>query len=118
MSEMNVRIALAAVLCLCLSASGAWAQGMVPNRGMFIPCPDPIRVKMTPIPDPLPGGWAPSENPFNVTLDPLNLPRVERNTLICYYRALNQPAAFGIYQGTGGRKCVVSANHKGFDCMP
>jgi hypothetical protein len=34
----------------------------------------------------------------------------------CYYRLLNQPAAFVIYQGEGARHCVVRADKKGFDC--
>jgi len=118
MSEMNVRTALAAVLCICVSASGALAQGMAPKREMYITCPPTVKVRMTPVPNPLPGGWSANESAFDVTLDPLNLPRVESNTLICYYRLLNQPAAFVIYQGENGRSCVVSPDHKGFVCTP
>jgi hypothetical protein len=126
MSQSIARTAIAAVVCLALTTPGALAQMSGPMSGMGGPmarkvvttilCPPQVTVTMAPT-SPLIGGWTANTNPFPVTLDPKNLPRIgTNNTLICYYNLLNQPGAFVIYQGAGAKVCKVRADNKGFDC--
>ncbi|MEW6596701.1 MAG: hypothetical protein AB1429_04295 [Pseudomonadota bacterium] len=86
------------------------------SRAMRVPCPAQVQVTMNPTGSLAP--WTYNKSPFFVTLDPLNKPRVEQNTLICYYKLLNQPAAFVIFQPQGPRHCTVNPTQNGFVCTP
>jgi hypothetical protein len=86
---------------------------MRPAPSMRIPCPDPAIIKMTPMNTP---DWSTNTAPVQLHIDPLNAPRVESNTLICYYALGNQPGAFVLFRPQGPRACTVEPDMKGFIC--
>jgi hypothetical protein len=61
-------------------------------------------------------GWMTNNAPVQLSLDAKNPPRVESNTLICYYAMPDGYNAFVYYQATAGRTCTVVSNNTGFIC--
>ena len=124
MAHSLLRTAVAAAACLAVTASSAYAQmssamsapDTMRKPVMALICPPTVTVTMAPT-APVPGGWSANTDPFKVTLDPLNLPRIGMHTMSCYYALGNQPGSFVIYQSEGSRTCTVRADKKGFDCM-
>jgi len=113
---------ITAVLAIIVVAFSAGAQ---PSYGPMRPgpsknyiCPAQIMVKFVPAnPGALAaGGWQANEGAFPVQLDPLNPPHLSGGNMTCYYKLLNQPGAFNIYQPVGSMKCSPVSNGTGFVC--
>jgi hypothetical protein len=85
-----------------------------PRPAMNIRCPNPTTVSMAPVGAP---GWSTNTTPVHLALDPLNPPRAESNTLICYYALGNQPGAFVLFRSANGQSCSATSDHKGFVCV-
>ena len=110
-----IGLALIAATAFSIQASGASAQPGAnrPAQSMNIHCPNPATVKMTPVGA---AGWQTNTAPVSLKLDPLNPPRVESNTLICYYALGNQPGAFVLFRSQAGHPCSATSDHTGFVC--
>lgn len=119
MLNSALRAGITVLALAAASAPAAMAQpgGRPPVRHpvQVLACPASIQVRMTPT-SPIGGGWDYGKGAFAVTLDPVNHPRVEMGTLICYYQGLKQIGAFVISQPQGARHCTVRPDNKGFDC--
>ena len=80
---------------------------------MSVLCPNPAALRMVPVGTP---AWSTNPAPVHVTLDPLNPPRVESNTMICYYALGNQPGSYVLFRPTNGMPCHATSDQKGFVC--
>ena len=111
----------AAIAALVLTASGALAADTTPVRPMTammpmqnVPCPTRVSVILRPTV--LAPGWTTNNAPVALSLDAKNPPRVESNTLICYYAMPDGYNAFVYFQSLAGRTCTVVSNNTGFAC--
>lgn len=117
-----IRASITALAAVSLLALGASAQpgpgGMRPPVARNVFCPPQVAVKFVPnAPIVLAAsGWKANEGPFQVQLDPANPPRLSGGNLVCYYKLLNQPGVFNIYQPLGNQKCSPMSNGAGFVC--
>jgi hypothetical protein len=117
-----IRSTVAAVLAVGVFAFAASAQpmnnNMHPGPSKNYICPAQVMVKFVPTNPALlaVGGWQANEGPFPVQLDPANPPHLSGGNMTCYYKLLNQPGAFNIYQPVGTQKCSVLSNGTGFVC--
>jgi hypothetical protein len=109
-------MAAGAAMALALGSVQATAD-LAPPRpipAQNVPCPIRVSVVLHPtMPAP---GWMTNNAPVQLSLDAKNPPRVESNTLICYYAMPDGYNAFVYYQATAGRTCTVVSNNTGFIC--
>jgi hypothetical protein len=114
---------MAACAASALMFGGAAAQtggmsGMQMQQPMarvqMVPCPTHVSVVLDPT-APAPG-WMTNHAPVALSLDAKNPPRVESNTLICYYAMPDGYNAFVYYQAEGPRSCIVNPAKTGFEC--
>jgi len=110
---------MAAAMALALSSVPAAADSAPPRPMTMVPvqnvlCPMHVSVVLHPtMPAP---GWTTNNAPVQLSLDLKNPPRVESNTLICYYAMPDGYNAFVYSQATAGRTCSVISNNMGFVC--
>ena len=90
------------------------AMDTKPMRVQTVLCPEHVSVVLQPT-SPA-GGWKTNKSPVALSPDSKNLPRVESNTLICYYAMPDGYNAFTYFQAEGARKCTVRPDNKGFEC--
>jgi hypothetical protein len=83
-------------------------------RVQLVLCPTHVSVVLDPT-APAPG-WTTNHAPVALSLDAKNPPRVESNTLICYYAMPDGYNAFVYYQPEGSRTCIVNPARTGFEC--
>jgi hypothetical protein len=105
-----------AALALALGCGQA-AADVAPKplmRVQNVPCPTHVSVVLHPTM--MAPGWTTNNVPVALSPDTKNLPRVESNTLICYYAMPDGYNAFGYFQALGGRTCVVRPDNTGFKC--
>jgi hypothetical protein len=106
--------AMALTLGSALAADTAPARSMAPVPMQNVPCPMHVSVILRPTA--LAPGWMTNNAPVALSLDAKNPPRVESNTLICYYAMPDGYNAFVYFQALGGRTCSVVSNNTGFTC--
>jgi hypothetical protein len=101
-----------------LGTVSAQTTGMSGPKPMMrvqnVPCPVHVSVVLHPtMPAP---GWMTNNAPVALSLDAKNPPRVESNTLICYYAMPDGYNAFVYFQALGSRTCIVRPDNAGFEC--
>jgi hypothetical protein len=109
-------MAAGAALALALGTMQATADAMPPRPVAVQNVPCPIRVSVVLHPTMPALGWMTNNARVQLSLDAKNPPRVESNTLICYYAMPDGYNAFVYYQATAGRSCSVISNNTGFVC--
>lgn len=122
MNRILAAASAAVTLGLC---STAFAQYGMPGGGMPMMVPHmqrtetvacPTDVKVTLAPASSASGWSTNPAPVTLAPDAKNPPRVESDTMICYYATPDGYNAFTYFQGLAGRSCVVNGDNTGFRC--
>lgn len=121
MNRLLAAACAAASLGLCTAALAQYgATGGMPmmaphmQRTETVPCPTDVKVVLTP--NSSASGWSTNATPVSLSPDAKNPPRVESDTMICYYAMPDGYNAFTYFQGVAGRTCVVNGDNTGFRC--